>query len=503
MKQYIIKSMFVVLLCVLGYSSVRAQYGFGTNNPNPSAVVDLKSTTKGFLPPRMTAVQIAAIQSPAEGLMVYNTDQQCMMIYAKGAFTCGFTAAVLPPVASGVSIDDFNVELDIPLSASYGYSQNDYISEGTSRFQWYYATDATGAGQKALDGATGKTYTPASPVVVGAYVAVGVTPVTVNGTAGLQVLSPWREVIPNQPPYYFNVSTSLSVVDQITTATCSKGHYYDQEYDEQAPQTTYQWYRYTDIACATTPIKIEGATSSSYSFTTQDTAYYVRVGVRPYAKTGTTVGQETFSNAYRKMWVCGAKIKVDHSITDGVSAETKTVNYYTVISKASGTAKCWITQNLGADNPAVTSSDASSSASGWNWQFNRKQGYYNSGTPSAPVWPSSIKSTQNVIDDFGSWNSNIDPCKRLGSNWRLPTMQEWTSVANSYGSTEVSLLKFGNPASYYPQGVGVYSKCNYWAVDEKTRDNGYWFNSSKASAVSGGVWYVSKAYFLNIRCVLD
>lgn len=39
-----------------------------------SAILDVVSTTKGFLPPRMTATQGSAIASPAEGLMIYVTD---------------------------------------------------------------------------------------------------------------------------------------------------------------------------------------------------------------------------------------------------------------------------------------------------------------------------------------------------------------------------------------------------------------------------------------------
>src|ERR1700712_1466637 len=39
-----------------------------------SSVLDVKSTSKGFLAPRMTAAQRAAIVSPAEGLLVYQTD---------------------------------------------------------------------------------------------------------------------------------------------------------------------------------------------------------------------------------------------------------------------------------------------------------------------------------------------------------------------------------------------------------------------------------------------
>jgi hypothetical protein len=46
----------------------------GINPPNASALLDLTSTTKGFLPPRMTALQRTAIATPSVGLMVYQTD---------------------------------------------------------------------------------------------------------------------------------------------------------------------------------------------------------------------------------------------------------------------------------------------------------------------------------------------------------------------------------------------------------------------------------------------
>jgi hypothetical protein len=48
--------------------------GINNTNPNPSAVLDVASTTQGFLPPRMTNAQRTAIVSPAVGLIVYCTD---------------------------------------------------------------------------------------------------------------------------------------------------------------------------------------------------------------------------------------------------------------------------------------------------------------------------------------------------------------------------------------------------------------------------------------------
>jgi hypothetical protein len=47
------------------------QLGINTSSPDASALVDITSTTKGFLPPRMTGAQAEAISSPAAGLLVY------------------------------------------------------------------------------------------------------------------------------------------------------------------------------------------------------------------------------------------------------------------------------------------------------------------------------------------------------------------------------------------------------------------------------------------------
>lgn len=44
------------------------------SDPVASAALEVSSTTKGFLPPRMTATQASAISSPAEGLLIYVTD---------------------------------------------------------------------------------------------------------------------------------------------------------------------------------------------------------------------------------------------------------------------------------------------------------------------------------------------------------------------------------------------------------------------------------------------
>jgi len=58
------------------------QIGIGTNTPNASAMLDISSTSKGFLAPRMSLLQRQAISSPANGLMVYQeNDNAGLYIY--------------------------------------------------------------------------------------------------------------------------------------------------------------------------------------------------------------------------------------------------------------------------------------------------------------------------------------------------------------------------------------------------------------------------------------
>jgi hypothetical protein len=62
-----------VLLLFLGFVST-AQTGIGTTAPDASAKLEISSTSKGLLAPRMTSAQKSAIVSPANGLLVYQTD---------------------------------------------------------------------------------------------------------------------------------------------------------------------------------------------------------------------------------------------------------------------------------------------------------------------------------------------------------------------------------------------------------------------------------------------
>lgn len=53
----------------------------GGNTPDTNALLDLTSTTKAFLPPRMTSLQRAAIATPSAGMVVFDTDLAKLCVY--------------------------------------------------------------------------------------------------------------------------------------------------------------------------------------------------------------------------------------------------------------------------------------------------------------------------------------------------------------------------------------------------------------------------------------
>ncbi len=58
--------------------------GIGTTAPNASSLLEIKSTTKGLLIPRMTIKQRNAIASPATGLLIYQTNSTPAFYYYSG-----------------------------------------------------------------------------------------------------------------------------------------------------------------------------------------------------------------------------------------------------------------------------------------------------------------------------------------------------------------------------------------------------------------------------------
>lgn len=77
------KCFHLLLLALLSSVFSFAQVGVNTTTIDPSAALDIQygATPKGLLTPRMTTVQRTAIATPADGLMVYDTDLKAFFHY--------------------------------------------------------------------------------------------------------------------------------------------------------------------------------------------------------------------------------------------------------------------------------------------------------------------------------------------------------------------------------------------------------------------------------------
>ena len=66
------------------YNNNSGNLGIGTSNPQ--GALEVSSTTSGVIMPRMTLIQRDAITVLVNGMMIYNTDENCMNVYQNGTW---------------------------------------------------------------------------------------------------------------------------------------------------------------------------------------------------------------------------------------------------------------------------------------------------------------------------------------------------------------------------------------------------------------------------------
>lgn len=145
MKTMTIKYVYVTVMMMFFIGSVFAQ-GVSINDngssPNSKAILDVSSTTKGFLPPRMTYSEKTAIASPPAGLMVWCSNCGIygeLQVFNGTAWTnlTGGTASGAVPGAPtiGIAIAGYE-QASVPFTAP--------ASNGGSTITSYTATSSPG-----------------------------------------------------------------------------------------------------------------------------------------------------------------------------------------------------------------------------------------------------------------------------------------------------------------------------------------------------------------------
>ena len=125
------KVLFVISICFFSYAN--AQVGIGTDTPEVTSVLDLSSAgnNKGFLVPRITESQRDAITSPANGLLIFQTNNIEGFYYYSTATSSWSRMSLYSEineygdVKTGIQSTDHNgwVKLDGRLKSSLNSSQ--------------------------------------------------------------------------------------------------------------------------------------------------------------------------------------------------------------------------------------------------------------------------------------------------------------------------------------------------------------------------------------------
>jgi hypothetical protein len=188
-----------------------AQVGINTASPDASAVLDLNSQQKGFLPPRMSQLQRDAIVTPALGLMIYNTTSQCAEVKTPTgwkAMACDCSVAppspsVLNLAVSGCPGDTALMLVVTPVS-------------GATSYQWTLPSPAQ---------ATGNTSTDTLLFNTNGLVQGNATVTAVNACGSSAPLSLTLNIAPPNPGFTANpASPNINNAAVFTAATQNGTH---------------------------------------------------------------------------------------------------------------------------------------------------------------------------------------------------------------------------------------------------------------------------------------
>jgi len=101
--------------------------GIGVTVPDPSSSLEIKSTTRAFLPPRMTTAQIDGISSPSTGLIAFDTNKNLLRI-RKSTEWCYIPCGVV----TGQFSHGVSQKPSVTTPVSLLFDMNDITLEGIS-----------------------------------------------------------------------------------------------------------------------------------------------------------------------------------------------------------------------------------------------------------------------------------------------------------------------------------------------------------------------------------
>ena len=477
-----IKFCLFALYLIIKSSFLFAQVAINNDGSNASnsAMLDIKSSVKGLLPPRMTHVEMNAIPNPADGLIVYCTDcsqngKGVLSIFVDGNWN-SLTANCYVPLSPAASAN-------VPSLTSIIWDWKG-VPYATG-YKWNILNDYGTATQ--MDTLTTKTETgmvcnTAFTRYVWAYNACGNSlPLTLSQTT-LACSVP---------------TLSTTAAAAIASTTAISGGNIANDGGSTVTACGVCW------GTATKPTTANSKTSdgtgigtfaSNLTGLTVNTTYYVRAYATNSAGTG--YGNEiTF--------------KTNTTITDIDG------NVYNTVTIGTQT---WMVENLkttkyrngdAIPNVTVDASWAALTTGAYCW--------YNNDA-------ATFKATYGALYN---WYAVADSRKIAPTGWHVPTDAEWTTLTTYLGGVSVAggKLKETGTSHWISPNTGATNSSGFTAFPGGSRyadgtssfigASGYWWSSSEGSSTNAWYRYMNpinssvyrsnynKYYGFSVRCLRD
>lgn len=241
-KNYLVLMM---LVCALG-SFAQVKIGANPTTVDPSAILEMESSTQGMLVPRMSSASRDAIATPANGLLIWNNSNNTFEVY-KNTCSCWVTITdggntpanslvnTAPTAGTLNYTGTFRAGSSATIVYTYADAQND--AEGATTIQWQIANDNQGTGLTNLSVGATATFGAAD---AGRFVRAKVTPRAATGILnGIDYFGTWNIVSPSTVPY----GTALSVSGIVAQGSLLTGNYTFNggSGTENATGSTYIW----------------------------------------------------------------------------------------------------------------------------------------------------------------------------------------------------------------------------------------------------------------------
>ena len=501
-------SAFMLFACWTNHFAGYSQTVIGGHTPDPAAMLDIRSTQKGVLFPRMTSTERDAISNAATGLMLYNTTTECLEINLGSpgntiwhGIKCLGSIASLTCASATLTGNLYAGQAASSVSVSVPYTGgNGGVHDGQSvTSTGVIGLTATLSAGSFASGAGNLSF------------AITGTPAT-NGTAAFALSIGGQSC---------TLNVTVQILGSIGGLTCTSATTTGNLYPGQAASSVSVSVPFTGgnggvhdgQTVTSTGVTGLTATLSAGSFASG-------AGNLSYAITGTpaTRGIATFA------------------LSIGGQSCTLLVNTSCGAYVASGVWKVFMCHNLGSANTSADPFTPSWEINGGYWQWGRQaeaapgptgtggstpnDGLPSTWTPAGGVWDASAAADNSWVDAPATKVN--DPCP---NGFRVPSKADWDGVINnalnpqsdatgsSWSSNPTNYAtgkNFGTnlmlPAAGYREnsngtlanrGLGGHYWSSTWSFSFLGGESaGLDFNSAGASTAGD-----SRAYGASIRCV--